>query len=91
MEHIENILKPLVDKGIVKDLFTISGRYDPNRAWIDAPLVDWSRRNVSQAEITRRLKGPVRRVPGARGRIVRANSLGIRNAQGGLKFALTGG
>jgi len=90
LEQVEELFRTWVDKGVVTDLFTITGRFDPNRVWIDAPLVDWSKRNISQGDIAKSLRGPVSRIPGARARIVRANSLGLRNAQGGIKFALTG-
>ncbi len=91
VERVEEILAPLVDKGLVTNMFTISGRYDPNRGWVDAPLTDWSKRTISQKEIIRNIRGPISRIPGASTRIVRPNSLGLRHAQGGLKFALTGG
>jgi hydrophobe/amphiphile efflux-1 (HAE1) family protein len=90
VERIENMFRPWIDKGVVTDLFTITGRFDPNRGWIDAPLADWSKRSVSQEQVTAKLRRPVSRLPGARARILRANSLGLRNAQGGIKFALTG-
>lgn len=90
VERIEKIFHPLVDDGTVKGLFTITGRYDPNRGWIDAPLADWSKRNKSQGEIVASLKKPISEIPGARARIVRGNSLGLRHADGGVKFALTG-
>ena len=90
VERVEKILRPLVDEGTIKDLFTITGRYDPNRGWIDAPLADWSERDKSEGEIARSLRKPISEIPGARARIVRGNSLGLRHAGGGIKFALTG-
>ncbi len=90
VEHVENILRPLVDEGTITDLFTITGYYDLNRGWISAPLRDWAERSKTESEIARTLNKPVRQIPGAQGRIVRTNSLGLRNASGGLKFALTG-
>ena len=90
VEHVEEILRPLVDEGTVTNLFTISGRWDLNRGWIDAPLRDWSKRSRSESEIAKTLSKPVREIPGAQARIVRANSLGLRRSGGRLKFALTG-
>ncbi|GBF28004.1 efflux pump membrane transporter BepE [bacterium MnTg02] len=90
VERVEKILRPLVDEGTIKDLFTITGRYDPNRGWIDAPLADWSERDKSEGEIARSLRKQISEIPGARARIVRGNSLGLRHAGGGVKFALTG-
>ncbi len=90
VERVERILEPYVADGTVPNVFTITGRYDPNRGWIEAPLADWSKRQKSEGEIAAALKKPVNEIPGARARIVRGNSLGLRNADGGIKFALTG-
>ncbi len=90
VERVEEILRPLVDAGTVTNLFTISGRWDLNRGWIDAPLRDWSERDKSEGEIAKSVAKPVSEIPGALARIVRANSLGLRHAGGRLKFALTG-
>ncbi|MGI9385842.1 MAG: efflux RND transporter permease subunit, partial [Methyloligellaceae bacterium] len=90
VEQVEEALKPLVEDGTVKGIFTISGRWDPNRGWIEAPLADWSKRETTEGEIAASLRKPISEIPGARARIVRGNSLGLRNASGGVKFALTG-
>ncbi|MGI9416051.1 MAG: efflux RND transporter permease subunit, partial [Hyphomicrobiales bacterium] len=90
VEQVEDLLRPLIAQGIVKDLFTVSGRWDPNRGWIEAPLVDWSRRDRTEGEIAAALRQPIAQIPGSQARVVRGNSLGLRNAGGGLKFALTG-
>ena len=90
VERVEELLRPLIAEGLVRDLFTVSGRWDPNRGLVEAPLVDWSRRDKTEGEIAARLRRPVGQIPGAQARVVRGNSLGLRNADGGLKFALTG-
>lgn len=90
VEHVEDILRPLVEDGTIKNLFTISGRWDYNRAWIEAPLKDWALRDKTEGEIAASLDKAVRSIPGAQGRIQRTNSLGLRNADGGLEIALTG-
>lgn len=90
VEEVEKILKPLVDDGTITNLFTISGRWDYNRAWIEAPLKDWSRRDRSEGELARLLNDDIGAIPGAQGRIQRTNSLNLRNADGGLELALTG-
>lgn len=90
VERVEKILEPFVDDGSISKVFTITGRWDLNRGWIDARLADWSERDKSADDITAAIKGPIRQIPGARGFVRRANSLGLRNASGGLKFALTG-
>jgi len=90
IEQVERIFQPLLDKGTVTKLFTITGRYDPNRGWVEGPLQDWSERTETEGEIAKALKKKLNKIPGARVRIRRGNSLGLRNADGGLKFALTG-
>ena len=38
VERVEKILRPLVEDGTITALSTISGRWDPNRGQVDAPL-----------------------------------------------------
>ncbi len=90
VEKIEAILQPLVDDGTATGLFTITGRYDLNRGQVDAPLRDWSERSRSEGEIAKTINAQLRNIPGARARVRRSNSLGLRNADGGIRFALTG-
>ena len=90
VERVEELLRPLIAEGLVRDLFTVSGRWDPNRGLVEAPLVDWSIRDQSEGEIAARLRRAVGQIPGAQARVVRGNSLGLRGADGGLSFALTG-
>ncbi|NNF76963.1 MAG: efflux RND transporter permease subunit [Rhizobiales bacterium] len=90
VEKVEAILQPFVDEGTAKGLFTITGRYDPNRGQIDAPLVDWADRNKSESDIAKAANKELSQIPGARARVRRGNSLGLRNADGGIRFALTG-
>lgn len=90
VEEVENILKPYQQKGIITHIFSISGRWDPNRGSIEAPLANWSERDKSEGEILNEIKGPLSKITGSQVRAQRGNSLGLRNADGGLKFALTG-
>ncbi len=88
--EVEKLLQPYVDSGVVERLYTITGRYDLNRGQIEAPLADWSERTVSEGDIAEDINRQLRNLPGAQGRIRRANSLNLRNADGGLEFALIG-
>lgn len=90
VEAVEKILTPYVDDGVVERLFTITGRWDLNRGQIDAPLVPWSERTVSEGEIATGVNKQLNNIPGARARVRRGNSLNLRNADGGLEFALIG-
>ncbi|MEQ8194203.1 MAG: efflux RND transporter permease subunit, partial [Rhodospirillales bacterium] len=90
VEHVERILRPYVADGTAERLFTVSGRYDPNRGWVEVPLRDWSERTLSEGEIADKLNPELQRIAGARVYLRRSNSLNLRNADGGLEFALTG-
>ena len=90
VEQVEQVLQPLIDDGTAISIFTIAGRYDPNRGWIEVPLADWSERSLNEEEIANSLKKKLNEIPGSQIRVVRGNSLGLRGAGGGLKFALTG-
>ncbi|NNE23284.1 MAG: efflux RND transporter permease subunit [Rhizobiales bacterium] len=90
VEKVEAVLQPLVDEGTATKLFTITGRYDPNRGQLDAPLRDWSERSRGEGEIARTVNRELAKIPGARAMVRRGNSLGLRNANGGIRFALTG-
>ena len=90
VEKAENILQPLVDSGTIKTLYSVTGWFDINRGYIAAPLKDWSERTKSEREIARDLNRKLAKIPGARVRIRRGNSLNLRSAGGGVRFALTG-
>ncbi len=90
VEAVEKILSPYVEDGVVERLFTITGRWDLNRGQIDAPLVPWGERTISEGEIATAVNKQLNDIPGARGRVRRGNSLNLRNADGGLEFALIG-
>lgn len=90
VEAVERIIKPYMDQGVVQNLFTITGRYDLNRGSVDAPLVDWSERDISESEIADDVNRQLSEIPGVQARVGRGNSLNLRNADGGLKFALIG-
>ncbi len=90
VEKAEAILRPYVRDGVVTNLLTITGRYDANRGQITTPLVDWSKRTVSEHEVVQELNKELRKIPGARSFIWRGNSLGLYGAGRGITFALTG-
>ena len=75
---------------MAKNLYTVTGRYDLNRGQIDARLVDWSERTITESEIANEVNRQLGTIPGAQARVIRGNSLNLRNADGGLDFALIG-
>jgi hydrophobic/amphiphilic exporter-1 (mainly G- bacteria), HAE1 family len=91
--QLEQALKavlPLKEEGLVSNVFTITGRYDPNRAEIVAPLSDWSERSVSQAQLAARVQKALNDLPGARVRIRGGSSLGGGGGDGSVQMAITG-
>lgn len=89
-DKMEALLKPLVDAGEIKSMYTVVGRWDPNRTSITAPLVDWSERQRSQHEIIAELQAPMADITGARVMVYGSNSLNLRGAGGGIEVALVG-
>ncbi|WP_084419703.1 efflux RND transporter permease subunit [Henriciella litoralis] len=91
-DRMEAILQPYVDDGTIDALFTIVGRYDPNRIGITARLAPWEDRDISQQELISKLQGPMSNIPGARVSVFGRSSLsgGFGGRGGGLQVALTG-
>ncbi|MEX2643240.1 MAG: efflux RND transporter permease subunit [Acetobacterales bacterium] len=87
---VEQALLPLQRRGEVESIFTIVGRWDPNRAFIMAPLAPWEQRERSQFEIAAEVDAAIRDIPGATSRITSSNSLNLRGGGGGFEFALLG-
>jgi HAE1 family hydrophobic/amphiphilic exporter-1 len=90
VEKVEAILRPYVDQGTATGLFSITGRYDPNRGQVEAPLADWSQRSISEGEIATAVNRQLSQIPGASARVRRGNSLGLRGGGSRFRFALTG-
>ncbi len=91
-DQIEAVLQPYLDDGTIESLFTIVGRYDPNRTYITATLAPWEERDISQNEVIAALRGPMNQIPGARVSVFGRGSLDVgRGRRSGLNVALTGG
>ena len=90
-DEIEAILQPYLDNGTIESLFTIVGRYDPNRVGVTAWLAPWDEREKSQQDIIEELQGPMSEIPGARVSVFGRSSLSRRGGRGGgVQVALTG-
>ena len=90
VEQAAAALQPLVNDGLVRNLFTITGSWDPNRGTLIAPLADWSQRTTTQDELAARVQPALSAIPGAQARVGGGNSLGVRDAGGRLQLAITG-
>lgn len=87
---VEKSLEPYLQSGIITDIYTTVGRWDPHRAFINATLKPWDERDVSQQELTTEINNKLKDLPGANVRIWSGNSLGVRGAGSGLDLALLG-
>ncbi|MBU2884697.1 efflux RND transporter permease subunit [Gilvimarinus agarilyticus] len=87
---MEQRVQPLLDSGEAAHLFSIVGRYDPNRGRVILPLADWDQRDRTQQEMMAQLEAPMREIPGAFVRVRSTNSLGIGGGGGGIEIALVG-
>ncbi|MEO1722815.1 MAG: efflux RND transporter permease subunit [Pseudomonadota bacterium] len=91
VEAIEALFRPWVESGAAEGMFSITGRYDLNRGEVGARLAPWAARDTAQAEIEADIAPRLNDLAGARARISRSNSLGLRGgSNGGLELALTG-
>jgi hydrophobic/amphiphilic exporter-1 (mainly G- bacteria), HAE1 family len=90
LEQALEAVLPLKAEGLVDNVFTITGRWDPNRAEIVAPLSDWADRSVSQADLAARVQKALSDLPGARVRIRGGSSLGQGGGDGSIQMAITG-
>lgn len=88
--RIEAILQPVIDSGDGEYLYSLVGRWDPNRTWMSIPLVHWDDRSRSQQEIAEAVLPELERLPGVRVGIYNPNSLDLRDAGDGLELALLG-
>ncbi len=91
LREIEAIIAPLRDTGEVTNLFSIIGfGNQDNRAFVVMTLADWSDRDRSQQEIVGDINAGLRGIIGVRAFAIQPNSLRIRGAGQGLRFAILG-
>ncbi|MFC7705072.1 efflux RND transporter permease subunit [Plastorhodobacter daqingensis] len=90
MQEIEALVAPLRASGEVSSLFAIAGTGGDNRGFIVMTLAPWDQRSRSQQEIVSEINGALRGVIGVQAFAIQPNSLGIRGAGQGLRFAVVG-
>ncbi len=88
--RMQSKLQPLVESGEIQRLFTIAGRWDPNRVLIVAPLAPWDERERNQQAIAADVRTALADLPGVNLRVGSPNSLGLRGVGTGLEVALLG-
>ncbi|MEO1554374.1 MAG: efflux RND transporter permease subunit, partial [Pseudomonadota bacterium] len=90
-DQIEAILQPYLDSGEIESVFTVVGRWDPNRIFVTAELAPWEERARSQDDIIAELRRPLSSIPGVRASAFSRGTLSRgRGARAGLEIALLG-
>ena len=90
MLEIEQRLQGLVDEGFGASVISINGIGGGNRSFAILRLPDWSERKYKQADAERRVRQLISDIPGVTAVVRSGNSLGIRGAGQGLRFAVVG-
>ncbi|MEM7462555.1 MAG: efflux RND transporter permease subunit [Pseudomonadota bacterium] len=91
MRVIETLVEPLRADGEVRNVFSIAGRGGrSNGGFMVLTLAPWGERDRSQQQIVNEVRSLTATVPGLRVFAIQPNSLGIRGAGSGLKFAIAG-
>ncbi|PZX40721.1 HAE1 family hydrophobic/amphiphilic exporter-1 [Roseinatronobacter thiooxidans] len=91
VREIEATIAPLRESGEVTNLFSIVGLGGgDNRAFMVMTLADWDQRTRSQQEIVGQINAGLRNIIGVRAFAIQPNSLRIRGAGQGLRFAILG-
>ncbi|MGO7833708.1 efflux RND transporter permease subunit [Rhizobium johnstonii] len=91
MQLVEEYLQPLVDRGDIRNIFSISGQGGSlNSGFMVLTLAPWGERDRTQTEIVGDINQAAARVPALRGNAISSNSLRIRGAGSGLQMALIG-
>lgn len=89
-QQIEAELAFFQDQGIIKDIYTIVGRWDRNRVYTRAILIPWYERKISQMDLAAQLSKKLKKIPGVSIRVRQRSSLNIRGAGRGIQLAILG-
>lgn len=90
MRRVEQLMQPLLASGEVENTFSITGIGSGNRGFMVMGLAPQEERERSQQEIVGEINGLMATIPGIRAFAIQPNSLGIRGAGQGLRFAVVG-
>ncbi|MCC5989289.1 MAG: efflux RND transporter permease subunit [Pararhodobacter sp.] len=91
MLDIEAVVAPLRESGEVTNIFSIVGPGGrANRGFMVLTLAPWEARARSQSEIVGQINAGLRNIVGVQAFAIQPNSLRIRGAGQGLRFAIVG-
>lgn len=88
--EIETRLQTFVDDGEANSVISINGVGGTNRSFVILRLPDWEGRARTQQDFERQVRAMISDIPGITFIIASGNSLGIRGAGQGLRFAVVG-
>ncbi|WP_176085356.1 efflux RND transporter permease subunit [Martelella sp. HB161492] len=92
MQQVEEKLQPLIDKGEIASLFSISGfGSNTNSGFMVLTLAPWDQRSRTQDQIAKDVNAAAAQVPALQAFAMQPNSLNIRGGGNGLSFSLVGG
>jgi len=90
-DQIEAIFQPYIDSGVIEQLYSIAGRWDPNIIYVVGTLKPWEDREISQQELAAEIQPQLSQLPGVTARVFGSNSLNMRGSwRGGIQFVLLG-
>ena len=90
-DQIEAVFQPYLESGVIDQLYTVAGRWDPNIIYVVGTLKPWNEREMSQQELAAEIQPELNQLPGVTARIYGSNSLNIRGSwRGGIQFVLLG-
>jgi len=87
---VEAVLEPYRERGLVTNIYTVVGQWDPHRAFTIATLAPWQARATSQMALAAQINDALSGMPGAQVRIFQGSTLGGRGGGSGLELALVG-
>jgi multidrug efflux pump len=87
---VEDALAPLAESGEMQRVFSLVGRWDPNRSFVVGRLAPWDERERTAEEIVGSIRGAVMETPGARAFPVTPAGLGLRGSRTPLQVKLLG-
>jgi hydrophobe/amphiphile efflux-1 (HAE1) family protein len=90
-DQIEAIFQPYLDSGVIEQLYSVAGRWDPNLIYIVGTLKPWDEREISQQALAAEIQPQLSQLPGVTARVYGSNSLNMRGGwRGGIQFVLLG-
>jgi len=87
--EVEAALAPYQASGLVTDIYTIVGSWDPHRSYTTATMRPWDERSTSQLTVASALNERLGDLPGGQVRIIQGSALSQRGP-GGLELAIVG-